>query len=114
MAEKLKEEQVRFLLGLTIPTREMPGIPAFFGMDTYAYQGPAGMSAFAQIYQAQVQTAQGETDEAFYRSLSQVAGVTLHLPTGQLWKTWQGYEAIQEGYLSGDDALKALIVGPPK
>lgn len=115
LAEKLGEEQVSFLLGLTVPTRELgKGIPAFFGMDTYDYKGPAGLAPFADLYQLQVQAAQGEADYSFYRALSQVSGALLHMPTGQAFQTFSGLMAVVDGDVEGSEIVPALLAGPPK
>ena len=114
LAEKLMEEQVRFGLGLTIPTRMMPAIPAFFGMDTYAYKGPPGLAPFEDISNLITQISQGELDEAFWRALARTSGAVLHLPAGQGYATFMGLWAALEGDVEGADIARAAIKGPPR
>lgn len=115
LGEKLAEEQVSFILGMTIPTRELgTGIPALFGLDTFDYKGPSGLRPLADIYQLQVQAAQGEADKAFWKSLNKVAGAVLHYPAGQVNNTIEGIMAIENGEVEGFEMVGAVLAGPPR
>jgi len=115
LAGKLAEEQVSFVLGLTIPSRELgTGLPALLGLKTYDYKGPSGLRPFADVANLQGQMAQGEVDKAFLKSLNKVAGSVLHYPAGQINSTIEGIIAIENGDVEGLGTIGAVLAGPPR
>ena len=89
-----------------IAARELSGIPRGF-VD---YDGPVGAS-FPQISAALwAQLMQEEPDEAFWRSVSEAAGMGLHLPSQQIFESAQGVRA----WLDGDASAAAIFMGPPR
>ena len=115
LGEKLAEEQISYIMGLTLPTRELgAGVPKLFGLETYEYKGPAGLRPFIDVASLQTQLAQGEADAALYRSLNKVAGSVLHYPAGQVNNTIEGIIAIENGEVEGVGVVQALLAGPPR
>lgn len=115
LGEKLAEEQISYIMGLTLPTRELgAGVPKLFGLETYEYKGPAGLRPFIDVASLQTQLAQGEADAALYRSLNKVAGAVLHYPAGQVNNTIEGIIAIENGEVEGVGVVQALLAGPPR
>ncbi|MCK4795567.1 MAG: hypothetical protein KAV87_68185, partial [Desulfobacteraceae bacterium] len=115
LMEKYAEEQVSFILAMTIPSREMgAGLGALVGLETFDYKGPAGLRPFADIYSLQVQTSQGEMDKAWMKAANKVAGSILHYPAGQINQTVEGMMAIESGEVEGAGAVRALLTGPPR
>lgn len=60
-------------------------------MSGYAgYEGPPGTRVYSEISKLAKQTAQGEADWPFWKSLINTGGVALHLPSGQTVKSIGG------------------------
>lgn len=111
LVRQLVADQVTYLTGTMVGLREInAGVQGLAG--TYSdYSGPAGARFFAEIAKLGKQTAQGEADAAFLKSLNNTAGILLHYPAGQINRTVAGFEAMREG--KTENPL-ALVVGPPK
>lgn len=80
-----------------------------------AYRGPAGFAFATEFGDFFAQAAQavdeGETDEAFWRSLNDTAGIYFHYPAKQLDATIRGLFGIAE---DGAGIGSALLGPPPK
>lgn len=105
LAAKLAIEQVAYVLGMFPIIREVSG-----SLQGFSYQGPAGLSMLSDFSKMAQQAAQGEADEAFWRSLNRTAGTLLHYPAGQLDRSVRGAIAVSEG----DAPPQAILVGPPR
>ena len=114
-AEKLAKEQISHLMGQMILLREMSaGVEGALGMQTYGYQGPAGLRFFSDVQKAGVQLGQGEADAALYKALNNVGGAVLHYPAGQVAATVEGIAAIERGDVGPEGMLQAILAGSPK
>lgn len=105
-AKKLVAENVSYLMGLMIGTREVGAAMA----GSMGYQGPAGARFFADIGKFAKQVDQGEADEAFWRSANELGGVVFHYPASQIDRTVRGIYELSEGRT--DNPL-AILAGPP-
>jgi len=115
LAEKLASEQLSFLLGQTLPTREMgAGVGALFGLETYDYKGPAGLRPLADLYSTARQVGQLEGDMALFKALNKTAGSFLHYPAGQINATIDGIMAVESGEVEGVGTIGAVLAGPPR
>jgi len=70
-----------------------------------AYGGPAGLRFFQELDKLGKQIGQGELDRALSRSVVNVGGVLLHLPSGQINRTVDGVLAISEGKTDNPAAI---------
>jgi len=104
---KLLREQATYLTGTMVGVREFGS--AMFG--TFGYEGPAGTRAFSAVGKAAKQIAQGEADEAAWKSINSAAGVLLHYPAAQVARTVSGFDAMIEGETVNP---LTLIFGAPK
>lgn len=73
-----------------------------------SYSGPVGSRSIADAYKLIEQTRQGELDDGFRRALINVAGSWYGLPSAQINRSWDGFEALDDG--KTDNPL-ALIFG---
>ncbi len=100
LAKKLAGEQISYLMSMMVGVREITGAVQYatgtrqFDM---AYGGPAGMRFFQELDKLGKQIGQGELDQALRRSVVNVGGVLLHLPSGQINRTLDGVQAVSEG-----------------
>jgi hypothetical protein len=95
--ERLAAENLSYLMGTMIGVRELAGAAqSVAGVRQYeaAYGGPAGLRALQEFDKAGKQVGQREWDEAMRRSLVNAAGISFHLPSGQINRTWDGSEAL--------------------
>lgn len=114
LAKMLANEQLSYLMGTMVGLREMTGAAqTALGVNTYntGYGGPAGLRVFNELYKVGQQVNQGEADAALRRSVVNVAGVTLHLPSTQINRTLDGLTAIWDGKTANP---LALATGGPK
>lgn len=102
----LASEQLSFLAGTMVGLREVSGgiqslVGAATGTDLRpydaAYGGPAGLRGLQEIDRFSQQVEQGEFDRAMRKSAVNAAGILLHLPSGQINKTWDGVAALNDG-----------------
>lgn len=100
-------EQASFMMSTLVGFREASGVVQGF----YGYEGPAGTRGFSEMSKLATQIAQGEADEAFWRSLNNTAGIMLHYPAGQVDRTVRGMVALSEG---DTDNPMAVLTGPPR
>jgi len=61
--------------------------------------------------QAAVQARQGEFDAAFRRSMINLLGTTVGIPSAQINSTIDGIEAVVEGEVEGIGAVAAPLTG---
>lgn len=73
-----------------------------------SYSGPIGTRSIADAYKLGVQVWQGELDAGFRRALINTAGSWYGLPSAQINRSWDGFEALDDG--KTDNPL-ALIFG---
>lgn len=107
LAVALVRENLSYLMGMVVGLRELGGaVQGYYGWD-----GPAGARIFKSATETMKQVSQGEVDEALIRSLNDVAGILLHYPAGQVWRTGNGIAAIAEGKA---ETPLVLITGPEK
>lgn len=106
MAKKLVAENLSYLMGLMVGTREIGAAVS----GSMGYEGPAGARFFADIGKFAKQVEQGDADEAFWRSANELGGVVFHYPASQIDRTVRGVYALSEG--KTDNPL-AILAGPP-
>ena len=104
LLKKLAAENVGYLFGMMIGTREIGSAVA----GTMGYQGPAGTRFFSSLGNLKNQISQGEADEAFWRSINDVGGILLHYPSLQIDRTVRGIMELTE---DGENPL-AIFFGP--
>ena len=73
-----------------------------------SYSGPTGTRSIADAYKLGAQAWQGELDAGFRRALINIAGSWYGLPSAQINRSWDGFEALDDG--KTDNPL-ALIFG---
>ena len=108
LARKLIGEQISYLMGLMVGVREITGAVQYAtGTKQFdmAYGGPAGLRFFQELDKLGKQIGQGELDRALARSVVNVGGVLLHLPSGQINRTIDGVVAMSEGKTDNPAAL---------
>jgi hypothetical protein len=120
---KLGSEQLNFILGQTLATRELTsGVSAAVGLEHFDYTGPAGIRMLKDFTDLGKQTGQiieggfdpDDFDMAFWKALLKTSGAVLHLPTGQPTTTLDGIVAIENGDVEGvPGTLGALLAGKP-
>lgn len=74
------------------------------------YAGPAGTRLIQLLYDVEHQVAQGELDEALFKSINAAAGVLFRYPAAQVQRTIDGWIALEEGRSQNPGVL---LVGPP-
>lgn len=100
LARKLAAEQLSYLMGLMVVTREFGEVAKIVtgaegaGRD---YGGPAGLRAVGDTFRFAQQASQGEFDSAFRKASINVLGDLTGLPSAQINRTWNGIEALNEG-----------------
>jgi hypothetical protein len=108
LARKLIGEQISYMMGLMVGLREITGAVQYAtGTKQFdmAYGGPAGLRFFQELDKLGKQVGQGELDRALARSVVNVGGVLLHLPSGQINRTVDGVIAMSEGKTDNPAAL---------
>ena len=115
LAKRLASAQVSYLFGMMVGVREMSGaVQIALGLETNGgagYSGPAGLRLVQETFRLGQQINQGELDRALIRSGVNVAGISLHLPSGQINRTIDGLIAIAEG--RADSPLVLMGGAPP-
>jgi len=115
LAKKLANDQISYMLGTVVGLREVTGaVQKAVGVQQFdsAYGGPAGLRFFQEIDKLGQQVGQGELDRALMRSVINVAGVTMHLPSTQINRTIDGIAALSDGRTN--NPLTLLTGAPPK
>lgn len=114
LAKNLANDQISYLMGLMVGSREITGaIQTVAGVNPYtsSYGGPAGLRFFQEFFNLATQIHQGEADAALLKSVSNIAGILLHLPSSQINRTVGGIDALIEGETENP---AAVFAGPPK
>ena len=110
LARKLAAEQLNYLFGTMVLTREIGGGIAA-ALDGFNYNGPAALRLFGEMSKLAQQVDQGEVDAAALKAVNNVAGILLHYPSGQVQRTVEGMVAISEGETQNP---AAVMFGPPR
>ena len=84
------------MVGLREATGAVQYITGTKMFDT-AYGGPAGLRFFQELDKLGKQIGQGDLDRALARSVINVGGIALHLPSAQINRTVDGVIALSEG-----------------
>lgn len=100
LAAKLAGEQISYLMNMMVGLREAVGAVQYMtGTKQFdaSYGGPAGLRFFQELDKLGKQIGQGDLDRALLRSMVNVMGITLHLPSAQANRTIDGVMALSEG-----------------
>lgn len=100
LAAKLAGEQISYMMNMMVGLREAVGAVQYMtGTKQFdsSYGGPAGLRFFQELDKLGKQIGQGDLDRALVRSMVNVMGITLHLPSAQANRTIDGVMAISEG-----------------
>ncbi|MCC7304772.1 MAG: ParB N-terminal domain-containing protein [Alphaproteobacteria bacterium] len=114
LAAQFINEEIGYVFGTVVGLRELSGaVQKAAGVDPYntAYGGPAGLRFMQEFDKLGTQIGQGDLDRALLRSLVNVGGVTLRLPSSQINRTIDGAAAIMEGNTANP---LALVTGAPR
>jgi hypothetical protein len=114
LIRKLAENQIDFVVGLPLGIREFRGAGSLIvgtKDGVQAYRGPSGLRIVTDATQAVVQARQGEFDAAFRRSMINLFGTTVGIPSAQINATIDGIEAVSEGEVEGPSAVLAPLTG---
>jgi hypothetical protein len=115
IAEKIRDEQIDFIMGQTLLTRELSGgVKALAGGEYFGYQGPAGLRGISEVGKFLVQSKQGELDDAWRKAFLNTTGILTHLPMGQVNTLIDGFQAIENGDVEGGRTVLAPLAGPPR
>jgi hypothetical protein len=111
---EIAKDSVQTAMNSMIYVREVGGIVSSVVTNddggVRGYEGPAGTRFFKILERSLVQARQGEVDEALIKSLSDLTGTLLHLPTAQVERSARGAVALLEGRTNNP---AALVFGPP-
>ena len=112
--KKLLKEMLLYQINFFPLIREVSSPLAYtLGLEDRksVYGGPAGARVVKELMNFWYDVADGEWDEATTKSATALLGVSLKLPTVQMYKTFYGTKA----YLEGEtDNVGSIIMGPPK
>jgi len=100
LAAKLAGEQISYMMNMMVGLREAVGAVQYMtGTKQFdsSYGGPAGLRFFQELDKLGKQIGQGDLDRALVRSMVNVMGITLHLPSAQANRTIDGVMALSEG-----------------
>lgn len=100
LATKLAGEQISYMMNMMVGLREAVGAVQYMtGTKQFdsSYGGPAGLRFFQELDKLGKQIGQGDLDRALVRSMVNVMGITLHLPSAQANRTIDGVMALSEG-----------------
>lgn len=114
LAKAYVNEQLSFAFGTMVGLRETTGFAQkALGVNQYfgGYGGPAGLRFFNELDRLGAQVGQGELDQALAKSVVNVGGVLLRLPSSQTNRTIDGMVAIMEGETQNP---ASLVFGAPK
>ena len=109
LAKKLAKEQISFMLGMFVGGRELAQLGDIAtGGKFYGYNGPSGVRPIADTYKLAQQARQGEFDKGLATATINLLGSGFGLPSAQINRSWDGFEALDDG--KTDNPL-ALIFG---
>ena len=104
---KAAKDEAGYLFGLMVGLREFGSILSSDG----SYSSLAGLRFLNDANKLVAQAKQGEADGAFWKALSNTAGVLLHYPAGQVNRTVSGISALANGETRNP---LVVVTGPPK
>ena len=116
LLKKLLGEQLGFLFGLMVITREVAEAgKAVAGLSDHPrdYAGPAGVRVLVDLTQAAKQIAQGEFDDQLRKSMINLLGDVAGLPAAQINRTITGVKALKEGKTQNPLAVAFGYQEPP-
>lgn len=106
LAMKLLGEQLGYLMGLMVITREFgEAAKILTGQQSFGYQGPAGVRLVGDVGKFGMQAMQGEFDDAFRKAGINLVGDLFGLPAAQINRTITGTQALAEGKTSNPAAV---------
>lgn len=107
LARKLAAEQVSYLMGLMVFTREVGDAAKWMiaGDKPQDYAGPAGLRSIEHLYAMGKQATQGEFDDAFRKAAVNLLGDVAGVPSAQVNRTITGAKALKEGKTHNPMAL---------
>ncbi len=114
LIKKLAANQIDFVVGLPFGIREFRGAGSLIvGTEdgVQSYRGPSGLRIVTDATQAAVQARQGEFDAAFRRSMINLFGTTVGIPSAQINATIDGIEAVSKDEIEGPSAVLAPLTG---
>jgi hypothetical protein len=114
LIKKLAANQIDFVVGLPFGIREFRGAGSLIvGTEdgVQSYRGPSGLRIVTDANQAAVQARQGEFDAAFRRSMINLLGTTVGIPSAQINATIDGIEAVSKDEIEGPSAVLAPLTG---
>lgn len=100
LSRKLLGEQISYLMGLMVVTREFSEAGKTLAGATDRprdYSGPAGVRMIADAGTFAKQAAQGQFDDAFRKAAINILGDVAGLPSAQINRTITGVKALKEG-----------------
>jgi len=108
LTRKLIGEQIGYLMGLMVVTREFSEAGKTMAGVTDRprdYSGPAGVRVVADAAQVAKQVKQGELDDSFRKAAINLIGGLAALPSAQINRTITGAKALKEGKTANPAAL---------
>jgi hypothetical protein len=98
LAKKLTGEQISYMLGLMVVTREFAEAANIVtGNRARDYAGPSGLRLIGDTLKFGQQAAQGQFDDSFRKAAVNLLGDTLGIPSAQVNRTITGTKALAEG-----------------
>jgi hypothetical protein len=104
LPERFAREQLSYLLGMTVATRDM----AIF-VRGFDYSGPAGLRFYSALGKLVKQVEQGDADMPLFHAANQTAGILFHYPAGMVQRVVDGFASEEESRTG----LRAMLFGPP-
>lgn len=117
LTRKLLGEQISFILGLMVVTREFAEAgKTAAGVSDHPrdYAGPAGVRLVSDVSTLAKQAQQHEFDDQFRKALINVLGDVGSLPSAQLNRTITGIQALKEGKTKNPMAIAFGFQEPHK
>lgn len=106
LAMKLLAEQLGYLMGLMVVTREFgEAAKVVTGQQSFGYQGPAGVRLIGDMGKFGKQAMQGEFDDAFRKATVNIVGDLFGLPSAQINRTITGTQALVDGKTENPAAI---------
>ena len=108
LMRKLLGEQLSFLMGLMVLTREFAEAgKTVLGLSEHArdYSGPAGIRLIADANTLAKQVRQGEFDDQFRKAAVNLLGDIFALPAAQVNRTVTGVQALKDGKTTNPAAV---------
>ena len=106
LLKELAKENALFAMNMIVGLRDIGAAVSGFS----GYEGPAGARFFSEAGKLAKQAGQGEADGAFWKALTNTAGILFHFPATQIIRTARGIKAV----LDGEAGPQAVLFGPEK